>query len=139
MSWVSNITVFDSSFELYKRLRVMQGNWPALDPSHRASGGSRADYMPRANDFLGDFATVGARALLGRQLLMFVLLYVNVFEPEAVRTALGVNPDTFADWQDAIRTRAGKAFRKAGLWPQKRYFRVHSDSMAAHLAAGVCE
>jgi hypothetical protein len=132
-----NVEVFDSCFEAYKRIWQTNGNVRSINPERVPGGGSSPQYLPGASDYLADFALSGLRALEGYPALVFVRHYVGMEDLELVRKAFAVSLQTFDAWCEQIRKRAGGAFRRGGLWPRKRYFRIHGASATARFLAEV--
>ena len=137
-----NEQIFDSCFDAYKRIRQTSGNARSINPERPTGGGTSPDFLPRASDYLADFAMLGRRALHQHELSgylerFFLRCYVHLEDVEAVRKTFAVSPQTLDAWRDQIHRRVGGAFRRGGLWPRKHYFRTSSRSAAARLLAEV--
>jgi hypothetical protein len=134
-----NEQIFDSCFEAYRRIRKTRGYARSINPERAGGGGSAPQCLPRASDYLADFAVLGIRALHegGYLGLLFSWHYLNLKDGEVVRKMFVVSPQTFDAWRDQVRKRVGGAFRRAGLWPRKHYFRTHGASATARFLAEI--
>jgi hypothetical protein len=141
-----NEQIFDSCFDAYQRIWRTNGRARSINPERLGDGGSSPQSLPRASDYLADFALLGRRALDHHELSgylarLFVRHYLRLEDGEAVRKSFVVSPQTFDAWRDLIRKRVGGAFRRGGLWPRQRYFRIHGESAMRRFLAEVeaCE
>jgi len=92
----------------------------------------RPDRRPRLAEFIADFAIAGERALMHRvrkrdpgsasRLILFRMFYLGNGDYERVRQTIGISPDTWADWSEEIRRRAGRELLKRAIFPPSRYF-----------------
>ncbi|HUU14684.1 MAG TPA: hypothetical protein VM182_13405 [Terriglobia bacterium] len=133
-----NADVFEACLEAYRRYMAVVGSVTGRSrltsaPRERSPWRGR----PREADFIADFALV-ARAALFKEWLaagqmrrskgpvrVFNLYYVKRqgHDYEEARAELRCSPMAFEGWDRHVRRVAGGAFRRAGLWPLRQYFR----------------
>ncbi len=124
---------FDVCLEVYRAAKDLLAQ--KITILHHESSSQyqwRPDRRPRLAEFIADFAIAGERALAHRvkrrdpgsasRLILFRMFYLGGGDYERVRREIGISPDTWADWADEIRRRAGRELLKRGVFPPSRYF-----------------
>lgn len=125
---------FDVCLEVYRAAKdLLAQKITILHPESSSQYLWRPDRRPRLNEFLADFAIAGERALAHRvrqrdpgsasRLILFRMFYLGNGNYERVRREIGISPDTWADWSEEIRRRAGRELLKRKIFPPSRYFK----------------
>jgi hypothetical protein len=119
-------TAFDVCHEVYRAARAVLGEKITVLQIERSTEYQwRPDRRARLADYVADFALAGASALERRQasrMIMFRMFYLGGADYEPARRALGISPDTWADWAVQIRRSVGKELLRRGVFPPGRYF-----------------
>ena len=124
---------FDVCLEVYRAARdLLAQKITIVHPESSSQYVWRPDRRPRLNEFIADFALAGERALAHRvrrrdpgsasRLILFRMFYLGNGDYERVRQTIGISPDTWADWSEEIRRRAGRELLKRAIFPPSRYF-----------------
>jgi hypothetical protein len=124
---------FDVCLEVYRAAKdLLAQKITIVHPESSSQYIWRPDRRPRLNEFIADFAIAGERALAHRvrardpgsasRLILFRMFYLGGGDYERVRQTISISPDTWADWSDEIRRRAGRELLKRAIFPPSRYF-----------------
>lgn len=121
-------------FGLYECLRDLareriSTSGASLESGVPQSHSIRPHRLPRAADFMADFACAGQAVLSPSRLVLFRLYYLGGCEYPSARGQIGLSEIGWSNWTEEVRRKVGKELLRRGVFPPKRYFREPSTSV----------
>ena len=107
-------------------LQHSTGSLRSMDLEHPATAHRWRPERGKACEYVADFERIGRwrlrRPEWSGRLRLFEIYFIEGFEYQKARSAIGVPEGTFDYWYQEVKKTLGAEFSRTGLYPPSRYF-----------------